>query len=77
MGLVGRRQDKYTGAAHVNRDKVLQGFAHLQTLDMQMTCVKEVIHPCRALMVRLDDRITDPSMEVRHEKFEGMPECLK
>ena len=38
---------------YINRDKVFQGFAHLQALDMQMSGVQEVIHPSRAVMIRL------------------------
>ena len=38
----------------VDSDEILQGFAHFETLDMQMTRVKEVVHPGFALMVGLE-----------------------
>ena len=43
----------YAFCAYINRDKILQRFAHLEALDVQMTRVKEIVHPCRAIMISL------------------------
>lgn len=38
---------------HIDGDEILERFAHLQTLDVKMTCVQEIVHPLPAVMVRL------------------------
>jgi hypothetical protein len=38
---------------YVNRDKVLQRLAHLQTFDVQVTCMEEIVHPRMAVVMRL------------------------
>ena len=43
-------------AAHINGDEILQGLAHLKALDVQMAGVEEIVHPCAAVVIRLDDR---------------------
>jgi len=45
--------DRKTHVSYVNRDKVLQRLAHLQTLDVQVTCVQEIVHPRLAVVIRL------------------------
>ena len=47
------RSDEETHVSYVNRDKVLQRLAHLQTLDVQVTSVQEIVHPRMAVVIRL------------------------
>lgn len=42
-----------THLTYVNRDKVLQRLAHLQTFDVQVTCMEEIVHPRMAIVMRL------------------------
>lgn len=41
------------GSTNLDGDEVLERFAHLQTFNMKMTSVEEVIDPLSAIMVRL------------------------
>ena len=50
------RSDRETRVSYVNRDKVLERLAHLQTLDVQVTSVQEIVHPRMAVVIRLAGR---------------------
>ena len=52
-----RREEETT---YIDSNEVLQRLAHLQTLDMQMSSMEEVINPSLAIMVRLSKISSTP-----------------
>lgn len=43
----------FRGPTDLDGDEILERFAHLQTFNVKMTSVEEIIDPLSAIMVRL------------------------
>ena len=84
--LLGRRHGEGVECnilPYFNGDKVLQRFAHLESFNMQMPCVNEVIDPGSAIVVRLEELVQSslvqretlcvPPPEPFHYHGEGRP----
>ena len=65
------RSDGKTRVSYVNRDKVLERLAHLQTLDVQVTGVQEIVHPRMAVMICLTRKVCHTRAARTHECFSG------
>lgn len=50
MGISWKREDTC-----IDGDEVFQGFAHLQTFNVEMAGVDEIVDPSFAVVVRLED----------------------
>ena len=53
---------------YINSNEVFKRLAHLQSLDMQMTGVEEVVYPLPAIMVRLYTMISLQHHDVVSER---------
>jgi len=54
--------------SYINRNKVLQRFAHFETFDVKMSGVNEVIHPGPTIVMCLQEAMTIELDDNRCEK---------